>query len=141
MPRRLYVAMACVVVLIDVKSQPADIRFGLGERADVIVHRTEDAPAAGTRMDVHALDPPEDAVTQVAPFIRDHRLADDLGADLGDKYGTARAEPRCGSTPSVSTAGSSSFDSVSTANWRLNSTIVRTSSIVASRMSILTVTC
>ena len=56
----------------------------------------EHAGSAGSLLNIHTLNPPEHTVTPVAPFVRDHKLADDDLVALGDDVKTFCRIPQKG---------------------------------------------
>jgi hypothetical protein len=73
------------VVLLDVEPEAADLRIGGGELAHVLVQPAVHASAPPRRDHEHALDPPEQAVTPVAPLLR-HQQAGDDGVAFGGHH-------------------------------------------------------
>ena len=114
------------IVQFDVEPQAHDAWRAAGERVDMIVQRAKYAATSYGRFDVNALDPPELAVAPVAPFVRDHELADRTARVVfGDEIAAMPGFSRTAATPRRIVAGSSRLCSVSSAiaslPWARNS--------------------
>src|SRR5439155_879092 len=81
--------------------QANDSGSAAGKRLDVCIERAEHAGAAMIRVDVDALDPPKVSVAPVAPFGREHQLADDLASSAGHEVSCTGWIAKGGSDPSA----------------------------------------
>jgi len=82
-----------VIVSLNIQSDSADLRVGLGFGDDMAMHGPKDTLTAPGRSDVDALYPPEDCVAPITPFKSDHQLADEPMAarvrELGNRKKSA----------------------------------------------------
>ena len=78
--RTLIDGLSPVVFPLHIQSEPADPRISFGFQKDMIVQGSKGPSSAVVRINIDALDPPKDPVSPVAPFIRNHELADRLVA-------------------------------------------------------------
>ena len=70
-------------MLFNVESQPNNSWRGVGFRLKMLNELSEDATSSKVRMHIHALQPPNLAVTPIAPFERVHHLTDDAIIECG----------------------------------------------------------
>ena len=69
-----------VIILLHVDPNSTDLWVGLCSSHGVSMYCAVDAAAAPGWRDIYALDPPEDSVAPIAPFIGDHQLSEELAA-------------------------------------------------------------
>ena len=65
------------IVLLHVEPNSTDLWVSLCKSYGVVMYGAVDTAAAPGWHDVHALDPPKDAVAPIAPFICDHQLSEE----------------------------------------------------------------
>ncbi len=68
------------IVLLYVEPNSTDLWVSLCSSQGVVVYGSVDTEAAPGWRDIHALDPPEDSVAPITPFIGDHQLSEELAA-------------------------------------------------------------
>lgn len=71
-------SLSPVVFPLHVQSDPAHSWVCLGLDEDMVVHGSKHPKTSPIRYDIDALDPSKDPVPPVAPFVRNHELADRL---------------------------------------------------------------
>jgi hypothetical protein len=86
-PYALVHDVGCPILLLYVESDPTDLRLGLGFGDDMVMHGPIDTLAAPGWSYVDTLHPPEDSVTPITPFKRDHQLADEPMAARFKEFG------------------------------------------------------
>lgn len=67
-----------VIVLLHVESNSTDLGISLCPGHSVVMYCAVDTAAAPEWRHIHALDPPEEPVAPIAPFICDHQLSEEL---------------------------------------------------------------
>src|SRR3989442_10681757 len=82
-PRSAIGGLRAAIVVLDVETKADHGAVSRRELSDVCIHPAIDAAPAVLRVDIDALDPPEVAVSPVAPFLGDHQRADHPAAQLG----------------------------------------------------------
>ena len=75
---------------IDIEADSAEARVSFDETSDVFVETGIDALAAMFWRDVDALNPPDQAISPIAPLVRDERRADYSAVLLSNKVSTFR---------------------------------------------------
>ena len=69
-----------MIVLLYVEPNSTDLWVSLCSSHSVVVYGAVDTVATPGWRDIHALDPPKDAVAPITPFIGDHQLPEQLAA-------------------------------------------------------------
>src|SRR5687767_6636319 len=88
--KRTINALRVLIALVDVETQAFDVRVSTSLILDKAVSPGEIPLPPMLRLEINAVDPPDDSVSPIAPFVSDQKRTNDLARDFADVVAPTR---------------------------------------------------